>query len=337
MKKGWFRYITGLFLILVWNIALFSFWSFFFLITWILILPMDFIYTKINKRTPEIRLELPYQVPKEKVAVGTIHIKESSFFPCQFEGKLWCEKKMTGEKNCQIFSFSLGDREERIDFRIESEEPCGIFFYRVTWKRYSPFRLFFCRGENSLANMIYFMPACYDIILPEKISTWMQKDRAIYSYGQNGYDFSESRGFREYQPGDDIRSIHWKLSFRYDTFMIKEGSLPIEDLLIFYVETAFIPVRESFASACGGLLEYIASLFLILNEQGKAFCCIWKDYDSNRMIRKESRNSQDTENILLEIMQSGFQNGLPEDEWVDENDGTCFISYGMEKEDKAIS
>ena len=88
MKKGWFRYITGLFLILVWNIALFSFWSFFLLVTWILILPMDFIYIRVNKRTPEIHLELPYQVPKEKVAVGTIHIKESSFLKGQ-NNKNW--------------------------------------------------------------------------------------------------------------------------------------------------------------------------------------------------------------------------------------------------------
>ena len=43
---------------------------------------------------------------------------------------------------------------------------------------------------------------------------------------RKGNDLSEIFDIREYVPGDDIRSIHWKLSSKTDTLILKEASDP---------------------------------------------------------------------------------------------------------------
>lgn len=56
-----------------------------------------------------------------------------------------------------------------------------------------------------------------------------------------GDDPSEIFGIREYQPGDAVSRMHWKLSSRSDVLLVKEFSLPIEKRLLVYVE--YVPGR----------------------------------------------------------------------------------------------
>lgn len=48
----------------------------------------------------------------------------------------------------------------------------------------------------------------------------------VYDTERPGYDSSEIFQIREFQPGDKIQSIHWKLSAKTDTLMIRESSYP---------------------------------------------------------------------------------------------------------------
>lgn len=50
----------------------------------------------------------------------------------------------------------------------------------------------------------------------------------VYSKTQKGDDPSEIFDIREYQPGDRIQRIHWKLSSKKDMQMVKDFSLPME-------------------------------------------------------------------------------------------------------------
>lgn len=46
---------------------------------------------------------------------------------------------------------------------------------------------------------------------------------------RRGGDVSEVFDLREYTPGDDMRSIHWKLSGKMDNLILREGSEPSQD------------------------------------------------------------------------------------------------------------
>lgn len=69
-------------------------------------------------------------------------------------------------------------------------------------------------------------------VYPEKvslrpISSNQQKGRQNEGQqvlSKRGYDATEVFDLREYQPGDSIRSIHWKLSEKFDTVLVREAS-----------------------------------------------------------------------------------------------------------------
>lgn len=68
----------------------------------------------------------------------------------------------------------------------------------------------------------------YVIVPGERIS--VEPDYAAVAYGmteaeenpKKGFDFSEVTDVREYQPGDRLQNIHWKLSAKKDEIMVKE-------------------------------------------------------------------------------------------------------------------
>jgi uncharacterized protein (DUF58 family) len=53
---------------------------------------------------------------------------------------------------------------------------------------------------------------------------------------KKGYDFSEVTDVREYQPGDKLQNIHWKLSAKKDLLMVKERVSMSSSQLIILVE-----------------------------------------------------------------------------------------------------
>lgn len=73
-------------------------------------------------------------------------------------------------------------------------------------------------------------PALYTaVILPDKEAE-VEPDLNGYTLGmeeieestKKGSDFSEVQDVREYQPGDKMQNIHWKLSVKKDILMVKE-------------------------------------------------------------------------------------------------------------------
>lgn len=60
------------------------------------------------------------------------------------------------------------------------------------------------------------------IVLKKQIKGSQEGEQ--YYQSRRGNDVSEIFELREYRPGDDIRSIHWKLSGKMDTMIVREGS-----------------------------------------------------------------------------------------------------------------
>lgn len=88
------------------------------------------------------------------------------------------------------------------------------------------FKLFRVRGK---------MPKVVrSVIYPQNVDIRMELNRNMTGAPQDegmiqnrrGNDQSEIFDIREYVPGDDIRSIHWKLSSKTDSLILKEASDP---------------------------------------------------------------------------------------------------------------
>ena len=89
---------------------------------------------------------------------------------------------------------------------------------------YDLFGLTRLRLQKPKTKRMLFYPTLFDIHIEEE-----QKNRNIFDgdltfQQQKGNDLTEIFDLCLYQPGDDIRSIHWKLSSKLDQEILKEGT-----------------------------------------------------------------------------------------------------------------
>lgn len=134
------------------------------------------------------------------------------------------ENLLFGVTQKQQFSIALGENELNVELPFVSEW-CGEIHVSLTevycCDVFGVFRIPLSAPGQRLLT-----------VYPERFSFQMvnrkmfqgRLDGEQYDLGRKGHDVSEVFELREYQPGDDIRSIHWKLSSKLDTMIIREGS-----------------------------------------------------------------------------------------------------------------
>ena len=100
---------------------------------------------------------------------------------------------------------------------------------------------------------------------------------------KRGYDATEVFDLREYQPGDSIRSIHWKLSEKFDTVLVREASDTSNyDILILFDAGCFsygykygAEVLSAAVSAAASVSERLMEhKFLIIWVCGPEMACL---------------------------------------------------------------
>jgi uncharacterized protein (DUF58 family) len=99
---------------------------------------------------------------------------------------------------------------------------CGSYSYRFTWLTvYDLFGLFFTKTDITKTHEIYVKPVpVMPEIMPDMYGFKAKNLRKSKQPGAEIYDI------REYQIGDPLRSIHWKMSAKKDTLLVKE---PLEE------------------------------------------------------------------------------------------------------------
>lgn len=81
-----------------------------------------------------------------------------------------------------------------------------------------------------------------------------------YDQNKKGQDVTEVFSIREYQSGDSPRSIHWKLSSKWDQLVVREFSHPSNyDTLVLY-DTTFAEGEEKYHEVVNGVLGVTASI-----------------------------------------------------------------------------
>ena len=124
---------------------------------------------------------------------------------------------------------------------------CGVTTLCVTrLDIYDPLRLFHRKKRFNICDRVVVMPRPLTVFPPD----WAPQpkpdaDANEYSKIKPGDDPSEIFDLHAYREGDPVSRIHWKLSSKLDTLMIKEYSLPLSDeciLLPEYRHTGTVPV-----------------------------------------------------------------------------------------------
>lgn len=134
--------------------------------------------------------------------------------------------EMTGTLQKIHFVLPLRGREDRFELPIPADE-CGALHVSCTKAQVQDLlNLFQARTTP--------FPAARTTVYPHGLSLELMLTGAMagapkgegFRQNRKGSDPSETFENREYVPGDDIRSIHWKLSSKTDQLIIRQAGAP---------------------------------------------------------------------------------------------------------------
>lgn len=242
---------------------------------------------------------------KGKKIVGKILLSNKSFFPAdRLLCRICCENLLTGEKEWTSVPMAL-PAESNIDteFQLKSKHAGKI---RITMTRmvcYDPFGLFKLMITPTHDVMAVGMIAPHSFPMETQIaygeSTNMDSDE--YSMKKAGYDPSETFAIREYQPGDRIRQIHWKLTEKFDNLMVRDYGLPIQNTILLLLETGYAG-EEVDPDSMDALAEALVSVSQELASQQIVHSIGWQNHEENTFSCMEIEAEEDISNVLPELL-----------------------------------
>lgn len=210
---------------------------------------------------------------------------------------------LTGESQQENIRFSTGNGKEhflKIPYHaahtgclelsaasVRIEEPFGIFTktrkVNFSMRRY----VFPNEGSYELShNQIY------------------QYDMESYKYSQDksGSDTSETFDVREYERGDNIKSIHWKLTAKSGDVMIREPSFPIENRVMVILDKN----HSLSADMTDKFMDTLIAICKNLVSRNIIHTIGWSDQTAGRFIIKDISDTESLKNALMETMTSPF-------------------------------
>lgn len=174
-------------------------------------------------------------------------------------------------------------------------------------------------------------------IFPDKVSVPVVVERNTRDYSQEkeeqvarGEDQpKESWQIREYQPGDRLRDIHWKLTAKTEDIMVNERITEIGCPVYMFLDYGEAHKRgrrkKSLARNMEAYLEIALSISFSLVENGCPHCLVWYDAGRQDVRRMEIRNQEEVYLFFQKLEDFGsVPEGLTLEQWYREKyRGNC--------------
>lgn len=275
-----------------------------------LLLILSAAVTSLGGRKTVIKLSVPRAAERKENFRGRLTLQNQTVWPV-FGGKgqiLW-ENLFIGEHGEIPLSFSLGCKETRtIEFEACSSW-CGCVKVQFSsWKCNDFFHVFSVRRQAVAEGCTVIMPEKQNSDFSFLTREGFDMESFRYSGNRPGDDPGETYDIREYQPGDSIRQIHWKLSGKLDDIMIREKSFPVDDTVLILAE-AFQAEREPRRA------ETVAEVLsaIIRDFMEKKIPCQVGIYDRNagKFRQEKVRTEEDHEHILYSFLRYGSDGKTP--------------------------
>ncbi len=204
--------------------------------------PLGFVVALLGAGGVSLELEGSTSASKGSDVVCTLVARNGSNLPMpRLVVEVEVENLLTLQKCVATPVVCAGPRSEvRVPIHISSST-CGRVECRIANCRVEePMGILGRRVQQGATRRLSIMPDLQDAYLRNVLSAAPLSDTVTYSPDRKGSDLSEVRALRQYEPGDEIRRIHWKLSSKMDEYIVKEPSLPLDNsILVFWDKTLY--------------------------------------------------------------------------------------------------
>ena len=199
--------------------ALYPFWiSQYFVIVMLLLIPLDLLVSMPGVLTRRISLSAPpvLDIGSSGTLFLTTHLRKP--FP---SGRIKARLITIGDDFTTRRKI-ICDPEDgsRHSIAIDTSH-CGVTVFKI--KRLNTSSVI---GLFSPAVSVDCMATSMILPAPKKPKHIVSLPRGVILAPKPGGGFSENIDLRPYRKGDPVRSIHWKLSAKYDSIIIREPLVP---------------------------------------------------------------------------------------------------------------
>ncbi len=151
------------------------------------------------------------------------------------------------------------------------------------------------------------MPSVHDVDVTYDLVESESFDNDVYSPYKKGADRSEVFQIREYEEGDNISQIHWKLSSKTDKLVVKDPSMPLDKRLAVVVDKSSAnPVSLDSSDA---LAELAVSIGMSLIEDELSFRVIHNDVNTSQVFEREVQFEEDLAETIPQLLTSPITPG----------------------------
>lgn len=229
---------------------------------------------KAHRAVAAINIPIAIATQGESIRVSlSCRLKEAGFYGVKY--RVTVKNNLSGEKSTKWLSGGS-------DF-LYSVNLCGNYeFELVRIKLYDFSRLFYVTKRVKKYANVEVMPQIDEI--PVRITDRVRNffgDSDIYDDLRPGYDPSELFDVREFQNGDRLQSVHWKLSARTDELMVKENSLPKACAVAIVADLRGIKKGRQ----ADAFMKLLVSLSFSLMDQKCPHYVAWYDTAINDIVR----------------------------------------------------
>lgn len=234
------------------------------------------------------RLEIPVGIAEpEKENLVKLIITNKGFLPLmRSEALISVEDVCTGRKTKEWKRLSSVSKGEITFVRTVSFAGTGTYRLRLKkLKVYDFTGLFYGKIKGKGEQKVQVMPRLHDI--PVRLSLAVRNffgESDVYDEYMPGHDNSELFDVREYQKGDRLQNIHWKLTAKQDDLMVKEQSLPKACPVVLFLD--FHPLKKrNRQERMIPYLETAASLVFSLVDAKCPHYVVWFDEKAQDIVR----------------------------------------------------
>lgn len=250
----------------------------------------------------EAEIQIPVTADKRQKKAGTLVIKNGSRIPVMhLYGELEVKNGLTDERSLLEISMTVpsGGRAEE-NFEISSEH-CGYLrvqthrLWIMDWFGILPLPV--SCSENGKMSVL---PDTFSAQVSLELPFYQTDEEESYAPDRKGYDLSEIYQLRDYVQGDPIRQIHWKLSGKLDTLIVRDPSLPVSrSLLILWDKNT----AESSPIEMDAMAEAVASVCQELSQNGMIYTLAWTN--GKELCREEIPGTDELLQIIPQMYKSG--------------------------------
>ena len=277
MRKNRLGY---LFLVILSAILLFAFGLPFFLLLFLFWIGFAVVLgILIHHDAKNMQLQVQFRTDEEekkKFALDLLVETKGMLLASKAVGvELECQNRMFDIFQTRRLLLNLEDKKSVYEIPV-SKEQCGEIMVRCQEAYVYDLLGLFRVPIKSFGEMT-------TIIYPQKVQMHVEMSKDIYGrpreegqiQNRKGNDPSEMFDIREYVPGDDIRAVHWKLSSKTDTLILREASDPSHYNLAVLIDLGLEQENEPVPSASlNAAIAYGSGIMEKLVRQRVAFCVV---------------------------------------------------------------